>query len=858
MKFELKDYQTDAVAEVLDNLRDARDDFHRERPRRSAFSLTAVTGAGKTVMAAAIIEALFAGNDDMGFQPDPGAVVLWFTSDPSLNEQTRHRIRQAADRIPYGHLQVIGSNFSEEKLSPGRVYFLNSQKLSKTSLLVRGGTISDDDTLIAPDMRARTFWETLANTIADPDLTLYLILDEAHRGMKPPTTRERDEKSTIVRQLINGEAGAPPIPIVLGISATVQRFNDAMSGAEGRTTLPNVEVDPSRVQDSGLLKDDVRLSFPAETGRFDMVLLRVAVQRAIESTELWRTYHQQQDALDKPVTPLLVVQVPNKPTDDMLLDALSTITEEWPDLGHEAIANVFSGGNALEVGQYSVPYVSPEDVQERTHIRVLLAKDAISTGWDCPRAEVLVSFRPAQDETHITQLLGRMVRTPLARRVPGDDRLNSVECLLPFFNRATATAVADVMLGHTLDRPDAPTPEDSPRLLIAPRDMVSNAKIGGDNYTVSDVWEVFDELPTETIPRRGARPVRRLAGLAQALALDGLLHDAHKRSTEQMLDVLDGLAARFARKVDEATADITTLDAETIVANVQSGMLSVGMSFNELADERTIDAEFKAASHVLGAALASAYADRLEEVYDDGYLTAHLRVAALSKVEGVREEVDRAAFDLSEEWFVKYRVPIKGLPDERRTRYANLRALAAEPLATTISRPRVRSESTETVAGEPVPTRPKHLMSDEFGEYPIGGLRPLEVAVLDKEMPFSIAWYRNPGRASADALAIAYQDRQGKWSRLCPDFIFFSRIGDAIKPSIIDPHGDWIGDALPKLKGLARYAEWNGDGFHRIEAVSSINGTMRVLDLTNAKVRNFIETAGDATDAYLSEYAHDY
>ena len=59
-------------------------------------------------------------------------------------------------------------------------------------------------------------------------------------------------------------------------------------------------------------------------------------------------------------------------------------------------------------------------------MRILIAKDAISTGWDCPRAEVLVSFRPAKDHTHITQLLGRMVRNPLARRIPGDERLNGV------------------------------------------------------------------------------------------------------------------------------------------------------------------------------------------------------------------------------------------------------------------------------------------------------------------------------------------------------------------------------------------------------------------------------------------------
>jgi type III restriction enzyme len=62
----------------------------------------------------------------------------------------------------------------------------------------------------------------------------------------------------------------------------------------------------------------------------------------------------------------------------------------------------------------AVPYISPERVQDATWVRVLVAKDAISTGWDCPRAEVMVSFRAGEDRTHITQLLGRMVRTPLA------------------------------------------------------------------------------------------------------------------------------------------------------------------------------------------------------------------------------------------------------------------------------------------------------------------------------------------------------------------------------------------------------------------------------------------------------------
>ena len=62
-------------------------------------------------------------------------------------------------------------------------------------------------------------------------------------------------------------------------------------------------------------------------------------------------------------------------------------------------------------------------------IRVVLAKEAISTGWDCPRAEVLYSERPASDATHIAQVIGRMVRQPLAHRIATDDALNSGDVL---------------------------------------------------------------------------------------------------------------------------------------------------------------------------------------------------------------------------------------------------------------------------------------------------------------------------------------------------------------------------------------------------------------------------------------------
>ncbi|MGH3513794.1 MAG: hypothetical protein ACRDRB_16150 [Pseudonocardiaceae bacterium] len=133
-----------------------------------------------------------------------------------------------------------------------------------------------------------------------------------------------------------------------------------------------------------------------------------------------------------------MLQSPNTPDPDTLGRALDEIFAEYPDLSSDAVRHVLGDHSVQRFGTWEVDWIEPQRVEETTRVRVLIAKDGISTGWDCPRAEVLVSFRPATDHTHITQLLGRMVRNPLARRVPGDERLNAVDCILPFFDRTTA------------------------------------------------------------------------------------------------------------------------------------------------------------------------------------------------------------------------------------------------------------------------------------------------------------------------------------------------------------------------------------------------------------------------------------
>src|SRR5205823_5881646 len=189
--------------------------------------------------------------------------------------------------------------FAKPRLEPGKVYFLNTQKLTRSSLLTRGHVetaaegqeqITGLGAIAPPDMQGWTIWETLANTIEDDELTLYLVLDEAHRGFN---TRATSDKPTIVRRLVNGTKARPPIPIVWGISATIAHFESAMQEAEAilnRRALPPVVVDPARVQESGLVKDTLVLDIPNEAGNFDSVLVRRAARKLKDSTDRWAEY----------------------------------------------------------------------------------------------------------------------------------------------------------------------------------------------------------------------------------------------------------------------------------------------------------------------------------------------------------------------------------------------------------------------------------------------------------------------------------------------------------------------------------------------------------------------------------------
>lgn len=855
----LKDYQRDAVKDILKKLGRARDDWH-QHDERTSFALSAPTSSGKTVMAAAAIEAVLHGSDEFDIDADPTAVFLWVSKEPALNQQTAARFRQHSDRIPWGDLVMLDKDFAEASLQTGTVYFINPQKLAVT-----GGFVKYSDS------RNVTFWDILRNTITDPDKTLYLVLDEAHEGMKKTSAGDQ----SIVLKIINGNGTNPPAPIVFGISATLDRFTQAMSKATDRTSRPNVTVDPKHVQASGLIKSAIHLDIPDELGEFTTTLVREATKDFLDVCARWDQYSADQ-GID-PVNPLMVVQIPNKESGSSGTDkgkaeeealihlALETIREHWPEMPDDGLAHVMgSDHGAITVGNYTIPRVEPQLVQQQERIRILFAKDAISTGWDCPRAEVLLSLRPGKDPTYVTQLIGRMVRTPLARAT-SVDRLNTASVYLPKFDAATTKMVIGRLLGTAKDSEGESTSLVE-KVLLKPITLKRNTEIA------PDIADLIETLPSYARPTAVARPIKRLLKAAQAFAQDKLVPEANKEAHETLFAVLDGYVADYGTDLDKGALQIRTADIRRI--RVDLGKQTTEEDETQLeADANTVDDALRYLRRILTTSVVNGYlrreiqaaVDKAEEdggsVLDVDLMQVRSRVAALGLLEvpdgkkKLQAAVEDAAETLTRHWLNVHAGAIKKLSDARKPVYEGLRGMARTPELTPIE---IKSEEQVDSVGEDsaaLPTVERHVLANEKGLFPLEAkLNRWERSVIEHELHDGdvLGWYRNPSTASRHSLRVTYEAGDG-WKSVQPDLIFVREHDGVLVPSIIDPHGAHLSDASPKLRALAEYASRHGDRFGQITAIGvEKDGYLIGLNLLDASVQRAVFESPADKDSILA------
>lgn len=258
----------------------------------------APTGSGKTIVMTAVIEDILNGTETTIEQPE--AIFVWLSDSPQLNEQSKTKIIQKADKIrPNQCVTIEDDSFDQEMLDDGMIYFLNTQKLGKSSRLVSGG-----------DSRTYTVWQTLQNTAEQKGDHLYVIIDEAHRGMH---NRDAARATTIMQKFLKGSEadGFEAMPIVIGMSATDERFRRLVGNIS--SVRHDVDVRPDEVRASGLLKDRIIITYPEQDSIDDMVILQEAADEWKDKCEHWNYYCTTQKS--QQVRPVLVIQVENRNSD---------------------------------------------------------------------------------------------------------------------------------------------------------------------------------------------------------------------------------------------------------------------------------------------------------------------------------------------------------------------------------------------------------------------------------------------------------------------------------------------------------------------------------------------------------------
>lgn len=786
MKVTLFDFQEDALAELHKKLAQARVFASIDNPQ--AISFSAPTGSGKTIVMTALFEDIFSGSSALEAQPD--AVILWISDMPELNEQTRLKIESKSDRIRVRQLVTVDSTFDAERLAGGAIYFMNTQKLGTDKLLTRKG-----------DQRQHTLWETLTNTaLALPD-RFYVVIDEAHRGMRTGKAAERAQ--TIMQKFLMGSAddGLRRMPLVLGLSATPQRFENLLAGTDH--TVHKVHVKADDVRQSGLLKDRIAINYPAAGGQAEMTLLDEAATRWQSMRKSWKTYCRGEG--EPEVRPILVVQVEDG--NDKVLTKTNlgaTLSALESALGRrlkeDEVAHTFNEVGDHEIDGRRVRHIEASRIEDDPKINVVLFKMSLSTGWDCPRAEVMMSFRRAQDHTYIAQLLGRMVRAPLARRIEKDAALNDVHLYLPHYDRATVDAIVK----------DLQNVEDVPPTTIGThRELVTLTRRPGTEA----IFEAMRKLVTYRVNAvRRQSHLRRLMGLGRGLTHDRIDEALQTQVTETIIGKMTGEIARirasggFTRQAEQ----ITGVALETTVVS-GTVMLDERQVYTVEAASADIDRHFQQAGRLLGNGLHMAYwkaqgARNADEVKVEATVLAQ-DYAGMQGLERLAE----VEFD---NLYEQHKWNISELKELRRKHYEKLRLATAKPQDILWFLP----ESIDFKRSPDAPFFDKHLYVDENGKFQVN-LGTWEQGVLEEELvnPAVVAWLRNIDRKPW-SLEIPYRD-SGSIKPMFPDLIIVRQVNNSFRFDILEPHDPTRDDNAAKAVGLAEFAEKHWPLFDHIQLI---------------------------------------
>lgn len=350
------------------------------------------TGSGKTFMVCNFVHGLNAlptWDYDKSF--------IWITFSDDLAMQSKNKFQEYFDsNIENGLLTV--NDFNQGKFYKNDILFINWQKLVSTSADNRILRRPDDELLLKE--QGYYFEDLIENTHKD-NREIILIIDESHIS-------SRTNLAQNIIDLIKPK-------VIINVSATPKYVPTIDEIDEG--TAGYVGVKREDVVAEGLIKEKIAVQTEEDLTKYpnkdlDELLLDLAIERQQELKAEYKT-------LGKEINPLVLIQLPND--DSRLKDAGQKTKEE--------IVLVYLRKKKIDIDRKVALWFDGKQknmdfiTHNESDVDFMLFKQAAGTGWDCPRAHILVMFREINSASFYVQTIGRILRMAEPNRK--DDYINN-------------------------------------------------------------------------------------------------------------------------------------------------------------------------------------------------------------------------------------------------------------------------------------------------------------------------------------------------------------------------------------------------------------------------------------------------
>jgi type III restriction enzyme len=375
MNINLKQYQEKAVGELIATVKT----LLSKGGDKKVCVFQAPTGSGKTLMTAKFIEEI------IRELPEDDLCFVWVSiGKGELHLQSKRSLEKVFGGAP--RVSLVEEEFTggRERIVRNEVVVVNWEKLRN-----KNRETGDWKNVLMKEGEKINFRDVLSKT--REQRKVILIIDESHIGATAERTNElRDE--------INAD-------VILEMSATPKITPDARELARG--TAGYVYVEPKDVIDEGMIKKELIINEKIDEITDDEVdsqevVLETAFKKRLELKKLFQLENSN-------INPLVLVQIPTAEAGEDKIKAVrkflsvKEITERKDGQGNGKLAIWLS-----EQKSDTLDWVAEPD----NEIEFLIFKQAIDTGWDCPRAHILVKFRESHSETFEIQTVGRILRMP--------------------------------------------------------------------------------------------------------------------------------------------------------------------------------------------------------------------------------------------------------------------------------------------------------------------------------------------------------------------------------------------------------------------------------------------------------------